>query len=80
MNLFRNFALGVTTATVARYAWSSAYGVKYPSLYAVCTTGNGTIYTVDAANPTAECVSVKDGRLIAVGSRGEQLSDDKLWR
>ena len=70
MNLVRNFALGVTTATLARYAWSSVYDVRYPSSYTVCTTGNGTIYTVDEANPTAECISVKDGRLVAIGSRG----------
>jgi len=74
MNLFRNFALGVTTATLARYTWSSVYDVRYPSSYTVCTTGNGTVYTVDEANPTAECISIKDGRLIAIGSRGESLS------
>ena len=71
MNLVRNFALGLTTATLARYTWSSVYDVKYPSSYSLCTTGNGTIYTVDETNPTAECVSVKDGRLVAIGSKGE---------
>ncbi|KAF9652242.1 hypothetical protein BDM02DRAFT_234555 [Thelephora ganbajun] len=69
MNLVRNFALGVTTATLVRYTWSSVYGDRYPSSYAVCTTGNGTIYTVDETNPTAECISVRDSRLVAVGSR-----------
>ena len=70
----RNFALGATTAALARYTWSSVYDVRYPSSYTVCTTGNGTIYTVDRINPTAECISVKDGRLTAIGSRGEFLS------
>ncbi|KAF9780179.1 amidohydrolase family-domain-containing protein [Thelephora terrestris] len=69
MNLVRNFALGLTTATLARYTWSSIYDAKFPSSYTVCTTGHGTIYTVDEMNPTAECVSVKDGRLVAVGPR-----------
>ena len=73
MNLVRNFVFGVTTATLARYTWSSIYNAKYPSSYAVCTTGGGIIYTVNEANPTAECISVKDGRLVAVGSRGESL-------
>lgn len=73
MNLARNFALGVATATLARYTFSSAYDVTYPSSYTVCTTGNGTIYTVDETNPTAECISVKDGRLVAIGSRGKFL-------
>jgi len=73
MNLVRNFALGVTTATLARYTWNSVSDVRYPSSYAVCTTGNGTIYTVDETNPTAECISVKDGRLVAIGSKGESL-------
>lgn len=71
MNLLRNFALGVTTATLARHTWNSFYSAKYPSSYNVCTTGSGIIYTVDEANPTAECISVKDGRLVAVGPRGE---------
>lgn len=70
MGLVRNFVFGVTAATLARYTWSSAYDVRYPSSYTVCTTGNGTIYTVDDTNPTAECISVKDGRLVAIGSRG----------
>ena len=74
MNLARNFALGATAASLARYTWSSVYDVRYPSSYTVCTTGNGTIYTVDQINPTAECISVKDGRLAAVGSRGESFS------
>ena len=73
MNLVRNFALGVTTATLAHYTWSSVYDVRYPSSYAVCTAGNGTIYTVNEISPTAECISVKDGRLVAVGSRGKFL-------
>lgn len=73
MNLVRNFVLGVTTASLARYTWTSFYGVKYPASYTVCTTEGGIIYTVDEANPTAECISVKDGRLVAVGSRGELL-------
>ena len=77
MNLVRNFALGVTTAAFARYAWSSVYDIRYPSTYAVCTTENGAIYTVDEANPTAECISVKDGRLVVIGSRGESLSGCK---
>ena len=70
MNLARNFALGVATATLARYTLSSVHNVRYPSSYTVCITGNGTIYTVDETNPTAECISIKDGRLVAVGSRG----------
>jgi len=70
----RNFAFGATTAALARYAWSSAYDVTYPSSYTVCTTGGGTIYTVDQTNPTAECISVKGGRMVAVGSRGKSLS------
>lgn len=74
MNLVRNFALGATAATLARYTWTSVSGVEYPSSYTVCTTGNGTIYTVDQINPTAECISVKDGRLTAIGSRSESLS------
>lgn len=73
MNLVRNFALGVATATLARYTLSSVHGVRYPPSYIVCTTGNGTIYTVDETNPTAECISVKDGRLVAIGSRGKFL-------
>ena len=77
MNLVRNFALGATAATLARYTWSTVYDVRYPSSYAVCTTGNGTIYTVDETSPTAECISVKDGRLVAVGSRGESLPSCK---
>lgn len=70
MNLVRNFALGITAASLARYALNPVYDVRYPSSYTVCTTGNGTIYTVDETNPTAECISVKDGRLAAIGSRG----------
>ena len=73
MKITHNFALGVTTAALARYTWSSVYDVRYPSSYTVCTTGNGTIYTVDQINPTAECISVKDGRLAAIGSRGESF-------
>ena len=79
MNLVRNFAFGVTAATLARYTWSTVYGVRYPSSYAVCTTGNGTIYTVDEINPTAECISIRDGRLVAVGSRGEPLPSCKRY-
>lgn len=77
MNLVRNFALGITAAGLARYALNPAYDVRYPSSYVVCTTGNGTIYTVDETNPTAECISVKDGRLAAIGSRGHFLFTHK---
>ena len=79
MNLARNFAFGATAAALARYTWSSVYDVRYPSSYVVCTTGNGTIYTVDQINPTAECISVNDGRLAAVGSRGESLSSYNIY-
>ena len=80
MNIIRNFALGATAATLARYTWSSVYHIQPPSSYTVCTTGHGTIYTVDETNPTAECVSVKDGRLVAVGSRGKFVFDYKRNR
>ena len=80
MNTIRNFALGATAATLARYTWSSVYDVQPPSSYTICTTGHGTIYTVDETNPTAECVSVKDGRLVAVGSRGKFMFDYKRHR
>lgn len=73
MNLIRNFVLGITTATLTRYIWSSFHSVKYPTPYTVCTTEGGIIYTVDEANPTAECISIDNGRLVAVGSRGEFL-------
>ena len=79
MNLVRNFALGAATATLARYTLGSVYDVRYPPSYTVCTTGNGTIYTVDETNPTAECISVKDGRLVAIGSRGKFLFNYKRY-
>jgi hypothetical protein len=77
MSLTRNFAFGVTTALLARYIYTSVYDIEHPSSYTVCTTGDGSIYTVDDANPTAECISIKDGRLVAVGSRGEPMFDFK---
>lgn len=73
MNFVRNLALGVTAAILAHHTWGSVFSVKYPTSYVVCATGGGTIYTVDEGNPTAECISVKDGRLAAVSSRGESL-------
>jgi hypothetical protein len=79
MNLVRNFALGATSAALARYTWSSVYDIGYPSSYTVCTTGNGTIYIVDETNPTAECISIEGGRLVAIGSRGESLSGSKKY-
>lgn len=77
MSLVRNFVLGVTAAALASYTLYSVYDVRYPPSYTVCTTGNGTIYTVDEANPVAECISVKDGRLVAIGSRGYFLFNHK---
>ena len=32
---------------------------------------NGTIWTVDAGNPTAEAVAIRDGKFVAVGRRAE---------
>ncbi|PPQ66160.1 hypothetical protein CVT26_010883 [Gymnopilus dilepis] len=37
-----------------------------PRSYVVCSK-SGNIYTVDSSNPRAECLSVKNGRILAVG-------------
>jgi hypothetical protein len=36
----------------------------------------GTILTVDDAQPQAEAVAVKDGRILAAGLQGEEISHD----
>ena len=43
-----------------------------PRSYVVCSN-SGNIYTVDSSNPRAECFSVKNGRILAVGDYGQSF-------
>jgi len=65
--VFRPWVL-VTAAALALSALSK-WSTQQTSDYAVCSTSNN-IYTVDAANPTAQCIVVHDTRIADVGQLG----------
>ena len=62
-NLFKAFLLCLTLTI-----FSCSSGEKADSIYF-----NGSIYTVDASNPEVEAVAVKDGMIMAVGSKTDIL-------
>lgn len=53
---------------LALFAWACKSGPENPADKVFI---NGIVYTVDAANPKAEAVAVKDGMILAVGSTEE---------
>lgn len=57
------FAIAVTSICTSA---SQAHGQTADAIYA-----GGEIVTVDDARPTAEAVAVKDGKILAVGTRAE---------
>jgi len=58
-------AAAIAIALGALSKWST----QQTTDYAVCSTSNN-IYTVDAANPTAQCIVVRDTRIADVGQLG----------
>jgi hypothetical protein len=62
--------------TVFGAVWNAQlyYPVTYPRPYAICVSHQGTIFTVDAARPTAQCILVNEhGRIADIGSAGARI-------
>ena len=66
-------------------SWAHALSVSAMAVFAACGGSEpenaaetiyhgGPIVTVDEANPTAEAVAVRDGRIVAVGSEDEVMA------
>ncbi len=58
-------------AVVASVALATACSVPVPKMAADTIYAGGDILTVNDAQPMVEAVAVKDGRIVAVGARGE---------
>ena len=77
--VFRPWVL--VTAAALTLGTLSKWPTQQTTDYAVCSTSNN-IYTVDAANPTVQCIVVRDTRIADVGQLGSssQLPSLKLNR
>ncbi|MFK8049127.1 MAG: amidohydrolase [Halioglobus sp.] len=62
------YALGIYALTNLS-ACSNIHGTTHPASAADLIISGGPIVTMDSANPDAEAVAIKDGKIIAVGSR-----------
>ena len=59
----------VAAAALAFGTLSSKWSTQQSTDYAVCSMSNN-IHTVDAANPTVQCIVIRDSRIADVGQLG----------
>ena len=79
--VFRAWVLVAAAAFALALGTLSKWSTQQTTDYAVCSMSNA-IYTVDAVNPTVQCIVVRDTRIADVGQLGSssQLPSLKLNR
>src|SRR5271169_3552577 len=69
--MFKHNLLLALIATIAVVAGCNAPPPPAPKVVAETIYTGGDIVTVNDAQPTVEALAVKDGKILAVGARGE---------